>query len=953
MKTFFFFLSLSILSFSQALLAQAGSLRGQVLDAQSKEPLYGALVQIEDLELVASSDFDGLFFFPNLEAGTYTLSCQLLGYQTLQYPNCTIEAGQGLELEVLLKEEGLEVDIVVVEAKAYTHTEQALLVRQKNSSQVLDGISAAQFRKTGDRDAAAALSRVNGITVEGGKYVYVRGLSDRYSKTSLNGAVLPGLDPNRNTVQMDLFPSQILDNILVYKSMSADLPGDFTGGYIELETKEFPDEFELKIQASSSFNSQAHGRSQNLMPDKYPGDLFGLGTSPRQVPELVANNRGQIPSYQNSTAEQGELLSRLGSSFDHSAWALQRGAAPLDHSFSISLAQPLKLAKRPLGLLVSLSQERKHQAYSNGQYNIYELTDFYERAEELTPQLTLRDESASTQTLNSGFLSLNYAAAPGQQIGLLFLHNQSGESTMRFLEGRKQRDDPDDIFQTRTLSYLARSLSTVQLRGRHAWGKQKLRWLSAASLSKQDEPDIRYFSNRRLDGTELYFIKPSSDRIPSRFYRHLEQQSINNRIDYSIEFGEGRTNKLLLKTGFMQFASTRNFSEERYSFLSQNIQYQGDVNSYFAPENLLAWDNTENNYANGGRGLYLIDNIDPANTYKAWQQTLAGYILGDYYLNEQLQLVAGLRVEQNKNYLRSESTQVLERYPATNGETPLLNDLDLLPSINLAYRMSEQILWRLSYSRSLARPSFRELAPFASFDVEGGFILLGNPDLQRSRIDNIDLRWEWYPRSGEMLSLAAFYKNIDNAIERSYNPEQPNGEFSFRNVPSATVYGAEFELRKELGGLASWLKNFSISCNLAYIYSQSFIDERELSQIRASWADAPDSRPLFGQSPLSINALLSYKNKKGTAIHSSFQYVGKRISYISVGATPEIYELPRPMLSLAVEQDILKNFRLRLSASNLLGARYQEALFFKGQRFMHRDYALGLGMSLSLSYIFR
>jgi TonB-dependent receptor len=530
------------------------------------------------------------------------------------------------------------------------------------------------------------------------------------------------------------------------------------------------------------------------------------------------------------------------------------------------------------------------------------------------------------------------------------MHNQAGNSVARSLSGRKFRDDPDDIFQTQTLSYQQRSLSTAQAQGKHVFSSLELNWQSAYSYSLQNEPDIQYFTNRYQPDIELYFIKPSSDRIPSRFYRKMNQGNWSNRLDltYSLKQWDGLSTKI--KAGAAYLYKQREFREQRYSFAANNTRYQGDLNSYFADSNMVIWNAGENQFERNGQGLYLIDNLDPANNYDADQQVTAAYAMTDLPLTRRLRLIAGLRMEHTAIRLRSFSEVVLQRYPSVDGQAKLLNNLDFLPSLNMIYDFSERMKLRASYSRTLARPSFRELAPFASFDVEGGYILVGNPDLQRSLIDNVDLRWEFYPSASEVVSVSAFYKHFQNPIERTFNPEQPNGEFTFRNVASAFLYGAEFELRHNLSRWHRALAPFTLATNFSYVYSRTQIDPRELAQMRANDLDAADTRAMFGQSPYALNCLLSYQNQKGTNANLAFNVAGARIAYITIGATPEIYELPRPWLNFNFSQKVYKGLHLTFSANNLLLTQYQEVLQFKGQVYQTQANPLGAVISFGIKY---
>ena len=953
MKIISFLLLFCLLALSQSkLLGQNTRVFGKVLEANTGFELMGATLYIEGSNSQATiSDLEGAYELDKLAYGEYRLICEYIGFETQSLAFSLSAEQPRARLDFSLQEAGVNLQEALAEAKIYQNTETALLTRQRQAAIVMDGISASQMSKTGDNDAASAMQRITGVTVEGGKYVYVRGLSDRYSKTTLNGAEIPGLDPNRNTVQMDLFPTSLLDNIMVYKTFSPDLYGDFSGGYVDVQTKDFPEQFTLQASASMGYNSQASYNTMMLRGSRVSMDALAWGAAARALPQEVERARQRLPIYQgsNPNPEQAQALSHLTRQFNNN-WALTREAARPRHNLSLSLGNQSQLGGRPLGWVFSLSHQQNDNAYQQGAYGIYELTGNRATAPGLTPQLVLQDELGQQEVLWGAMFSSSYKINNKHRLGFSLLHNQSGTATARALQGKKFRDDPDDVFYTQTQSYLQRSLSTAQLYGKHQLGDWQMDWQTAYAYSTQQEPDIQYFTYRYQEQANIYFIKPSSDRVPSRFYRDMWQGSSSNRLDLNRNFKqwEGKTAKF--KTGLAYLYKAREFSEDRLSFRGQNTPFNGNLEDYFSESNLLTWNQGEQAYANQGRGLYLIDDLDPANSYQAWQAVTAAYAMTELPLTTKLRLLTGFRLEQTSLRLNSESEVVRARYGQLDGQSKLLNNLDLLPAFNLIYDINAMTKLRGAYARTLARPSFRELAPFASFDVEGGYLLVGNPELQRSRIDNFDLRWEYYPSFAEIISVSSFFKYFDKPIERTYNPEQPNGEFTFRNVEQAILFGAELELRKNLGFFGTWAKDFSLATNFSYLYSRTEIDPRELAQIRANDPEQGPTREMFGQAPYSFNALLSYKNNYGTQANLSFNVVGPRMVYVTIGATPQIYEMPRNALNFNLQQRVHQGLDFSFALQNLLLAEYREVMFFKNQTYEAQRYPLGLTVSLGLRY---
>ena len=376
-----------------------------------------------------------------------------------------------------------------------------------------------------------------------------------------------------------------------------------------------------------------------------------------------------------------------------------------------------------------------------------------------------------------------------------------------------------------------------------------------------------------------------------------------------------------------------------------------DLSFYFAENNLVSAD--ANGYSNNGAGVFVTDNFDARNNYDASANTVAGFAMATLPITDRINSIFGLRVERTFVGLETFDTEsTLDRFPNLDGEANLLDNVDFLPSVTLNYAIDEKQKLRFSYSRTVARPTFRELAPFASFALDGGFVFIGNPELERTSIDNIDLRWELFPNSGESISIGAFAKRFSNPIERTFNPEAQNAELTYRNVDSARLIGAELEFRKKLVSIVPALKGFDFNTNFTYIYSETDIDEEELAQIRVSQPDAEDTRQVFGQAPYVFNAMLSYRSQTGTQASLSFNVIGDAISVVTRGATPNYFLKSRPSLNFRISQKINRYFTLTAGVSNILNSDYAEEVTFKGIDYAVQTYSPGIDYSLSLAYKF-
>lgn len=939
--------------------AQTGGISGKVIEAESGFEVIGGNVVIKGTGTGSSTDLDGNYLIQNLEPGTYTLECTYIGFETKEITGVIVESGKVTNLDIKIGEVAIQLEVAVVTSKKVTNTETALLTIQKKAPVVLDGISSTQIAKSGDSDVAAAVKRVPGVTVEGGKYVYVRGLGDRYSKTTLNGGTIPGLDPNKNSVQMDLFPTELIDNIIIYKTFAPNLPGDFSGGYVDIATKDFPTSKTFGVSFSTEYNTLATFNNNFMTYEGGNKEWLGMDDGTRDIPQIIQNN--EVPIDQrggNIDADQANLLTDMTSSFKNN-FVFNNMAPMPNYSFALSAGNQKQLFGKPLGYNAAISYRSENSFYQNGISGIYELTGQWDDAEKLTTQLLLDDTESTQRVLWGAMFNTSYKLADNHKVGFTVLHNQSGTKTARFQEGKKQRDDPDDGYQTSTWQYLQRAISTFQLKGKHVFSNlnnAEVNWQSSYALSSQDEPDLRYFTNRyfeKADGSRSYFIKPSSDRLPVRYYRNMNETNFDNKIDISIPFNQWNNLSSKVKFGGAYLTKERDFREERYNYSNQSSAFSGDITEYLSQENLLTYDKTEGMYLNNGDGVFIVDAYEPANNYDAKQQVAAAYGMVELPLTSKLRAVTGLRMETTTIQFYSFSQAIQEKYGNLDGKANVLDNMDILPSLNLNYEMNETMQLRMGYNKTLARPTFRELAPFESFDFMGGFILIGNPELQRTQVDNVDLRLEIYPNSGEIISVSAFYKNFDNPIERTYNPEAPNGEFTFRNVDQALLFGGELEVRKNLNFIAESLSNFSLGTNFTYVYSRTKIDARELQQIRATNPYAKDYREMFGQSPYVVNALLSYKNVTGTSANLAFNISGPRISYISIGGTPNIYELPRASLNFNIQHEFQNGLGLKMEANNILNAKNQQAITFKDQKYYVQSNELGMEFKLGVNYKIR
>lgn len=905
------------------------SVKAVVVDDKNGETLIGATVLVTGTTHGTTTDLDGVAFL-KLPPGTYDIRISYVSYQTALIKGVTIKDHQATVLNVRLKPANLNLNEVVITARALRNNEAAILTVQKKSAKLFDALTADQFSKIGASDAASALKRVIGVTISDGKYVYVRGLGDRYSKTTLNGSELPSLDPNKNAVQLDIFPSDLIDNLKVYKTFSPDLQGDFAGGLVDITTNDFPDKFQLKISAGLEYNDQATFNTNFLHAKGSPTDFLGYDNGFRALPaEIAKYNSANFPDPYLDKTE----ITNVSRAFTNSQFNPGKKAPFLNHNMSFSVGNQVDLFKRPLGFVFGLTYNRSSKFYENGIENVFE--GISQGQQTLNNDiLTASKESKSTDNVLVGALfNSSYKLNKYNKIGLSVMANQDGTSEARYLVGYLLDANPDSSthVQNRVINYIDRSFLNGQLRGEHlvkGLHNLKINWMNSFTSSIINQPDLRMIRNTFIinsQGDSLYYLG-NQDR-PSRFYRHLSEINENAKVDFTLPFKKDTK----LKFGGLFTYKKREFRESIYQYYIQNSNFDGNVDTFFEDQNL--------GYENGVlKNFLMLINIDP-NNYNAFERLYASYAMIETSLGEKLKLTAGFRFEKTKLHLT-----------AGNDSVGNINTNDLLPALALIWHVNDKTNFRFSASRTLARPSFREFSPLATYDFFGGYIQNGNPDLKRTLINNFDIRWEKYPSPGEYFSFSIFYKDFINPIENAQLPRAGGSasQFQYKNVPRSSLYGAEIELRKNLGDWVSALENFKISTNFSYVYAFVRVTPEEMVAIKAWNPDAQDKRPMYNQAPYSLNAMLTYADKHWEST-VSFNITGKRLVVYQIDL-PSIYLQPMPELNFTLKRNISKRFYARFKAANLLNAAYKEQMNLGSNVYYTTKYQNGRSYSISIAY---
>ncbi len=933
MKKLFLFLYI-LLFFSTVGYSQNGTIRGMVIDKGTGEELIGATIYLDGTTTGTTTDFDGNFSL-DVPAGVHVIVCSFISYETIKISKFEVKEDEVSVLDFQMGTATLGLEEVTVEAREIRRTENALLVLQKKSATMVDGISAQQISRMGDRDAASSLKRVTGVSVQSGKYVYVRGLSDRYSKTILNGAEIPGLDPNKNTVQMDLFPSNLIENMVVYKTFSPDLPGDFTGGLVNVVTKDFPEKYTFQFSTSVGFNPQANLNSEFLGYEGGKLDWLGIDDGTREIPVVVDN----IPNY----PLEKNKLDEITRSFNKTMEPEEKNSF-LDHSHSISIGNQFDFLGKPLGFIAGLTYSHSFNYNDNGKKNREQLKDI--NSTSLDNEQRLSDRMGEEEILLGAMMNTSYKLSNNSKIGLSLIRNQSGSSKARTLYGSRNSDEIGMYYETRTLQYTQRAFSSAQLRGEHYLPSLKyleLKWLSSFTLSQQDEPDLRFFSNSYYpsnEGEAQYQIEQSKYDLPTRYFRDMMETNFDNKVDFTLPFTAfGAPSKF--KFGGSYVYKYRQFNDQRvmYWFQFPGHTFDGSVTNFLSDDNI--GQNADAYITNGRYGVYIQDGTEEKNSYTAKQSVMGSYAMVDMPVFEKLRVIAGLRFETTSLNVESKDDR------KDKGE---LDKNDLLPALNLTYSVTDKMNVRAAYTKTLARPSFRELAPFESFDFAGGETWVGNPNLERTLIDNFDLRWEFFMKPGEMFSISGFFKTFHNPIEIVDNPIAVNPEITWRNVDEAIVMGFEAEVRKNLDFIP-YLENFRVGANYTYVNSKVSIDPLEL---QGMGENAEDTRVMMGQAPYIFNGYIAYSNDSiGLSVNLGYNITGEKLAIVVKGITPDIFEQPFASLDFTMSKKFGDHISLKFKLNNILDEIHEQLYIFGDKTYTYRSYSSGRKFSIGFSYLIK
>ncbi len=946
------FIMLSSVCFAQ----ETGSIAGTVVDKINGDPLISASVRVEGTALVGFADLDGKYLFRGVTPGTYTVVANFDGFAEMKVEKVVVASGKTTKCDFDLGPDTLQ-ESMVVSAELREDNEVSLMRHRQKAAAVSDAIGGEEISRGGGGNAADAVTKITGASVVGGKYVFIRGLGDRYTSTHLNGVEMPTADPDTKAFHADLLPANILENIVTVKSFTPEKPGNFSGGIIDIGTKTMPTELTFDVSIKGSYNTQVTGEDDILTYAGGGNDWAGSDDGSRALPEILAGGTGAVPTIQQARRDEA-LANRLDavSRAFTPVMVPSTHKAPYNQGYAVSLGNRHELFGNELGYLASVNYSRNFTGYNDRQIAHWKLTESATDADDLVNQSSFIGQEGKDAVNWGGLLTLNYNMAAHSRLNFNAIYTQSGESIADAYAGAwpDQFADEATVLESRVLKYSERNLTSFQLGGEHVferWNGTTLKWSVSDSTSQLDEPDTRIFTSHSTlrdspDGpVTVYSIARSNYNNPARYWRELEEDGETFSLDLGTKLPSFNSLEGTLSIGLASDRKTRDFHELRYEYaFDSGVRYDGNSDSVFGPDVIgLRGFNEQRQRYEFGSVLQLAPDA-AGGDYNGDQTVDAAYAMAELPITAKLRTIVGARYE-------------AADMEVTNGvATGTLDNKDVLPSLNFIYESGGNTNYRFSYGRTLARPNFREKAPYASYDFIADGIFVGNPDLERTLIDNLDLRWERFPRGGELMAATVFYKQFENPIERAYNPRYSSefGEKTYINVDEATVYGLELEYRKRfdqavLEGNANHL--FSVGTNLSLIRSEVDIPAEELAFILLRDPDHSPTRKLQGQSPYLVNLSLNYDSANGnTAASLYYNVFGERLDEVGVGGAPDAVELPRGQLDFTLMQSLYRHLKLKFLAKNLLDEPVEIVQKFKSKQYIQTHYKTGASYSISLSY---
>lgn len=887
------FFPLFFIAFISSAQAQSGKLTGKIIN-EKNEPLSGVSIKITGATGGTSTDLEGRFTLILSAGKKYELEVSTIGYETKTISDVEVLSGQLNELNITLQIKATASDNVTVTSRrssAPKETVNSVIAFQKNTNTVASVISAESIRRSPDKNTGEVIKRTPGASLQEGKFIIVRGLADRYNQAMLNGILLTSTEPDRKTFSFDLIPAPMIDNIIINKAFVPEYPGEWAGGLVQVNTKDIPVKDFLNVQVGIGFNTATTGK-EFFRENRGGLDWLGIDDGTRALPTA-------FPTKYNFDTMSIASKTALGKTMDN-RWVSEKVNASPNASFQANGGFAGTLFGKKIGGIVGINYNRSNNFYSNpNRLGILDtttgkFTDEYDFAD------NIYDQNISAGAIGS----LSIQLSPLHKISARSLINVNTLNRVLEREGVNiTRSDP--FLKGSEFTFRQNTFFTSQLSGEHGITKTlKLKWYGAFNILDGYVPDQRriLYSKRNIsDPYRLVISNTLSQQSGSRVYQALSDYIYTAGGDLSYSFGKGQS----VKGGYMLQIKDRLYDARLFSVF---LPRDNDALRLLPADRVFAAENFGDGATSSTQ--FGFDAIK-GSTFRYMANTIlnAGFIQFDNQVAEKLRIVWGLRVENYDQLVGS-----VKKWDPRHTHTVVT---DYLPGINVTWKITPKTNIRLSGSQTVIRPELRELASLNIYDFELNASVQGNPNLKRTKVTNLDLRYELYPRAGEIFSAGVFYKHFNDPIESLFEPGTGGAStFNYQNADKATAYGVELEVRKKLD-FVNALKNFTVQGNISYIKSK--VEDTALNI----------DRPLQGQSPYVINLGLLYDNeKRGFNATLLFNQIGYRIANVGKAEDgfPDTYEAGRPVFDLQLAKKVLKKKgEIRLNIADLLN---QERNFY-------------------------
>ncbi len=906
----------ALLLITQFIFSQNAIIKGTVLDDATAAPLVGVNIVIKELKLSTTSDSEGKFIFRNVKPGTYEVEFSFIGLKPKVISEVIATGNETTELNSTMEEvkNTLE-EVVITKTKAKAESVKSLLTMQKNNASVSDGISAETIKKTPDRTTSDVLKRISGASVQDNKFVIIRGLNDRYNVALLNGAPLPSSEPDRKAFSFDIFPSNILDNLIITKTATPDLPGEFAGGVVQINTKSVPDKNFQSVTVGTGYNTVTTFKEQKY----YEGsstDWIGYDNGVRDIPSSV-------PTTDVFNTLSDPERATLAQSFEYD-WSIKDKKFAPNTNFQYSIGRNIKLKnEKSFGLIFSLSNNKTNS------FNAITRSDYQEVENEPSVlEEEFNDNNYTEQVLTAGLANFSFKFNENHSIS--FKNIYSINSTDLVVDRIGKRDVNDTrVILADVRWFTSNNIYSGQFNGENNFPTPKIKvsWNAFFSDIQRSIPNLRrnIYSIADPNSTDPSLTIPVAEVAANNggpaygggmFFSENSENIKGGKLDVAKKFTIGKDFINELKVGGLIQARER-------SFFARQLQYNKLTSNGTFQESLLNLPNetifTLPNMgviSPGVNGFALADFTKFTDKYSAASDLKAAYIMFDNRFGK-FRLVWGVRFEVFHLTLdsRQTETEYLALYRREN---------DLLPSANLIFSINKKQNLRLSYSETLNRTEYRELAPFAFYDFQTQYLTQGCPECITAKIKNIDIRYELFPGKGQILSLSYFRKNFTDPIE--LQQQINNNTVQYKNAKSAQNSGIEFEFRTLLSSIIS--KNAPLFFEDITLYTNFAIIKSEVDLSNLNSANIDTVRPLQGQSPYIFNGGIQYVNTdNGWSFSSNINRAGNRILFTEAESRPAIWEKGRTFLDMQVSKTLYKKkLEIKLNIQNILA---QDLIFYQ------------------------